>query len=257
MTLSPEDLARLRRLALFAPADQATFDRLADAADLRTMASGLTIAAEGQADDVLYVLLDGMLELSGVWNARDTTLALLRPVSTFALASVILRTPVLTTARTVARSRVLTLPGDAWREAMRHDAGLAHAAMEELAGCYNSVVRVLKNCKLRGAQERLANYLLSLHQRADGATTFVLPCPKRVLASLLDMTPENLSRAFASLAAYGVEVDGPRISIAQPAILAGLAKPDILIEGHPAPAGAWGQAERERRRGDPAPRNST
>ena len=44
------------------------------------------------------------------------------------------------------------------------------------------------------------------------------------------MTPENLSRAFNTLAAYGIAVDGPAIAISKPADLRRLAKPSLLID---------------------------
>jgi CRP/FNR family transcriptional activator FtrB len=70
-----------------------------------------------------------------------------------------------------------------------------------------------------------------------------------VLASLLGMTPENLSRGFASLASLGVEVDGPTVVLQDPAALAALASPDGAIDNHAAFDGDHpGQAERERRR---------
>ena len=68
--------------------------------------------------------------------------------------------------------------------------------------------------------------------RQGGEATFSLPHEKRMLASLLGMTPENLSRAFSNLADYGVEVNGPEVSIHRPAVLDRLAKPDRLIDSH-------------------------
>ncbi|HRD47354.1 MAG TPA: helix-turn-helix domain-containing protein, partial [Caulobacter sp.] len=73
---------------------------------------------------------------------------------------------------------------------------------------------------------------ITQRHRQGGASTFVLPHEKRVLASLLGMTPENLSRAFAALADYGVEVAGPRVSITRPVVLERIAKPHPLIDNH-------------------------
>lgn len=68
-----------------------------------------------------------------------------------------------------------------------------------------------------------------------------------MLASLLGMTPENLSRSLAALADYGVEVHGPNVTITRPAALERLAKPDPLIDNHqPVTEGLTGKAQRER-----------
>ena len=127
------------------------------------------------------------------------------------------------TARTIMRSQVLMIPGETFRQAVREDPALSFAVAEELSGCYSGVVRVLKNYKLRGALERLANYLLVQQRRQGGGATLRLPCQKRVLASLLGMTPENLSRAFATLGGHGVQVDGANVTIHRPGALARLA----------------------------------
>ena len=130
---------------------------------------------------------------------------------------------------------------------MEDDAPFGLAVARELAGCYRGLVRTVKNQKLRGGAERLANYLFAEQARQGGDSTFILPHEKRVLASLLGMTPENLSRAFANLADYGVIVHGPEVTIARPVVLNRLAKPDPLIDGS-GPAGDLlaGAAELER-----------
>ena len=95
--------------------------------------------------------------------------------------------------------------------------------------------------------ERLANYLITQKLRQGGHDTFTLPHEKRVLASLMGMTPENLSRALATLADYGVAVDGPQVTIARPVVLERLAKPTPLIDNHmPLLDGLTGKAQRER-----------
>ncbi len=230
--LEPSDIMRIRQLPLLRTCAVDTFTRLMGKADLQRFARGVELTTEGEPSDVLYVLLEGAVELEGAWNARDTTLALLRPLSTFVLASVVLDVPALTTARTAMRSQVLMIPGAALRQAARDDAAFSYAIAEELSGCYSGVVRTLKNYKLRGALERVANYLLSQQQHQGGASIFRLPCQKRVVASLLGMTPENLSRAFAALAAHGVKIDGPLVTVTQPRVLLRLAKPDALIDDH-------------------------
>ncbi|MCF6315791.1 MAG: helix-turn-helix domain-containing protein, partial [Marinosulfonomonas sp.] len=53
---------------------------------------------------------------------------------------------------------------------------------------------------------------------------------KRRLASVLGMTPENLSRAIKSLRPYGVIIDGQTVEITKPDDLKRLAKPTPLID---------------------------
>ena len=100
---------------------------------------------------------------------------------------------------------------------------------------------------MRGGLERLANYLITQRLRQGGEPSFELPHEKRMLASLLGMTPENLSRSLSALADYGVEVHGPMVTITRPTVLERLAKPDPLIDNHqPVTDALTGKAQRER-----------
>jgi len=100
----------------------------------------------------------------------------------------------------------------------------------ELAYCYRGVVKSVKGLKLRTSIERLANYLLKWQKKTGGNATFALTIEKRRLASVLGMTPENLSRAIKALRPYGVIIDGQSVEITKPADLHRLAKPTPLID---------------------------
>jgi CRP/FNR family transcriptional activator FtrB len=130
---------------------------------------------------------------------------------------------------------------------MKQDPDFCFAVAQELSGCYRGLVRGVKNQKLRGGIERLANYLITQRVRQGHSETIQLPHEKRVLASLLGMTPENLSRAFSSLSTYGVVVKGPLVTIGRPEALERLARPTPLIDNHmPAADTLVGKAEVER-----------
>jgi CRP/FNR family transcriptional activator FtrB len=236
MSMRSVDIERVRALALFSGAAPDTFDSLITGGFLQKFPAGTALLMEGDPVDFLYILIDGLAELQGTWNDKETTIAVLRPVSSFILAAVVLDIDALMAARTIERSDILMISGEAVRRAMKEDAAFAVAVAEELSGCYRGLVRTVKNQKLRGASERLANYLLAEQLSQGGGATLVLPHEKRVLASLLGMTPENLSRAFSNLADYGVEVNGPEVSIHRPAVLDRLAKPDRLIDSHLRPS---------------------
>lgn len=237
MTMRPSDLDRVKALPLFRDCSADAFRDVTAGAFLQRFPAGTNLLLEGDPVDFLYVLLDGIVELQGTWKEKDTTLAVLRPVSTFILAAVVLDTESLMSARTLERSEILMLSGQALRRTMQHDADFSFAVARELSGCYRGLVRAVKNQKLRGGTERLANYLITQRVRQGMKTTIILPHEKRILASLLGMTPENLSRAFASLSAQGVVVQGPEVTLTRPEALERLARPTPLIDNHMPPQG--------------------
>lgn len=227
-----EDAPEIRRLPLFATMSQIAFDTLIRGAYLQTFPAQVQLIAEGDRPDFLHVLTEGAVEMFATWNRRETILAMLRPVASFIPAAAITDRPSLMSARTVAKSRIALIPAEDARRIFAEDAAFAGAMATELAIQAREMTRHAKELKLRSSLERLAAHLLRLQREAGGGASFDLPCEKRQLASFLGMTPENLSRGFGSLRAYGVEVNQAGVTIGNPEALRRLAKPTPLMD-HP------------------------
>ena len=192
----------------------------------------IDLIAEGDPSDFLHVVLSGSVELYSGWNGRETTMAIVRPVSTFILAASIKDAPYLMSARTLEKSRIALIPSQDVRAIFEQDHDFARAIVSELAQCYRSVIKSTKDLKLRNSLEQLANYLLRLQSGMGGSASFDLPIEKRRLASQLGMTPENLSRAFKGLQPYGIDVNGATVTIRDQQDLVQFAKPTVLIDDY-------------------------
>lgn len=228
--MRPDDKSLVRNLALFAEMTDEHFERMLKGSFFQRFPANVTLIEEGAPADFLHVVVDGGVELFASHNDRDCTMAVVKPISTFILAAVLKDAPYLMSARTAETSHILMIPAENLRTAMESDDALARAMVTELAGCYRSVVKSLKNHKLRSGAERLANYLLRAHQFQGANGKITLPIEKKMLASMLGMTPENLSRAFATLKPYGVKVDGTDIHLSMIDDLKVLAKPNPFID---------------------------
>ena len=176
------------------------------------------------------MLIDGLVELFTVDGSREVTMQLVRPVSSFILAAAYTDQRYLMSARTLTASRILLIPSELLRDAIARDGALAAAAMTELAMRYRNIVRSLTDMKMRQSLERLANFLLLESARLDNAVQFQLPAEKRVIASLLGMTAENLSRACSALSDYGAIISGPTVQIVDRKTLHALARPDPVTD---------------------------
>ncbi|QIK42577.1 helix-turn-helix domain-containing protein [Pontivivens nitratireducens] len=221
----------IRNLELFTDMDEANFRALVRGAYVQNFPPRIDLIHENDPPDFLHVILSGSVDLFSVWNGRETSMATVRPVSTFILAASVRNLPYLMSARTLEKSRIALIPSQDVREVFARDSAFAQAIVAELAQCYRSVVKNAKDLKLRTSFERLANYLLRQQERT-GDVAFDLAMEKRRLASFLGMTPENLSRAFKGLEPYGVKVDGSRIVIRDLAELTRYAKPNPLIDDY-------------------------
>jgi len=225
------DVSQIRDLPLFSDMSAAHFESLVSAALLQKFPEGITLIHEGEAPDFLHVIVDGTIELFANWQGRETTIDIVRPVTTFILAAVVRDEVYLKSARTLAPSRILLLPAEAVRDVFGRDAAFARSIVNELAARYRSVVRVLKDHKLRTGIERLANWILQENRLQGRHGRVKLSYEKRKLSARLGMTPENLSRNLASLSLHGISISGHEISIVDRNALLALAKPHTLIDG--------------------------
>lgn len=220
----------IRKLTLFSQMADEHFTALMRGAYVQNFPEKIELITEGEPSDFLHIVLSGSVDLFSTWNGRDTSMVTVRPVSTFILAATIKDAPYLMSARTLEKSRIALIPSQDVRAIFDADSYFARAIVTELAQCYRSVIKAQKDLKLRTSLERLANYLLRQQRQTGGGVAFELDFEKRRLASVLGMTPENLSRAFKGLRPYGVTVDGTRIAIGNRADLEQFAKPNPLID---------------------------
>jgi len=225
-----DDRKVIRALPLFRDMSEANFDVLMRAAFLQRFPQHVTLLREGELPDFLHVVVEGLVELFGTHDHHETTIDIIRPVTTFILAAVIRDAIYLKSARTLAPAQILMIPAQTVRDVFGRDAAFARAVVDELAERYRSLVRSLKNEKLRNSAERLANWILQTGSEQGNQRSVALPFDKRTLASRLGMTPENLSRNLSALSKYGVRSTGRDIKVDDPSALKQFAKQNALID---------------------------
>jgi CRP/FNR family transcriptional regulator, dissimilatory nitrate respiration regulator len=90
---------------------------------------------------------------------------------------------------------------------------VARAIMTALSSHLLSTMDCVVNDRLHTAPQRVADYLINRCGAATGAASIRLPFQKNLLAGMLGLAPEALSRAFSSLRRIGVTVRGRVIQI--------------------------------------------
>lgn len=229
--MRPSDLPEIRHLPLFSEMLQANFEQLMQGAYAQNFPAGVDLAHQGGPADFLHVVVEGAVELFAEWGGQTCTMTVVQPVGTFILAACIKDAPYLMSARTLQKSRVILIPASDLRAVFRRDPEFAVSVINELAGCYRAVVRHAKGLKLRNSRERVAAYIVKLLRRVAPELSFTLMLEKRVVASYLGMTPENLSRTLRALEKDGVTVRGNRVTVTDYARLVAVAGPDPLLDG--------------------------
>lgn len=225
------DLAIVRALPLFSSMSEDNFNKLMSAAVLQEFQQHVELITEGNLPHFLHIVVQGSVELFCTHDRHETTIDILRPMTTFILAPVIRDDIYLSSARTLTFTRTISIPAPSMRDAFNRDLSFARAITDELAERYNGVVRSLKNEKLRTSAKRLANWILHADALQGNQRVIALAFEKRTLAASLGMTPENLSRSLTRLSKYGVRISGRDIVIEDSFALESFAKPSTLIDG--------------------------
>jgi len=229
--MRPRDLETIRALACFEELDDEQLSAVTTGALLQRFPRETVLFEQGERPDFLHVLVEGTVMLYGsTADGRETVIEILTPVDTFVLAAALTDKPYLMSAKALEPSTILMLPARNLREQMAIQPKLALVMMASLASQFRRMVRQIKDLKLRTSTQRLAAYLMRLADPAEDGVTVELPVNKQVLASRLGMTPENLSRAFATLAEQDIQIKGRTVVIGSIERLRAYCSPDTLID---------------------------
>ncbi len=229
--MSSDRFAEIRELQLFRDISDDSFETLTRGAYVQNFPPHTELITEGDPADFLYIITSGAVDLFASWEGRESSMAIAQPVSTFILAATINERPFLMSGRTLNKCRIILIPSEDVRTVFETDPAFARAIVTELAIVYRATSKSAKNLKLRTSLERLANHLVTRYRENDDNPEFELKFEKRLLASLLGMTPENLSRSFNALKQYGVVVDGQKVHLTDINALIAFARPAPLIDG--------------------------
>ncbi|MDH7787492.1 CRP/FNR family transcriptional activator FtrB [Ochrobactrum sp. 19YEA23] len=230
--MQKDDIYRLKKLPLFAEIADANFDRIIRPSFVQSFPARTVLLKEDEPADFLFVVLDGLVVMSAKSDDSETVLEVLGAADVFILAAVLNDDVCLQTAQTLTSARILMVPSSLVREILNEDNGFMRAVVFETARAYRKLVKELKAHKLRSSIQRLANWIIRESLATERTDVVVLQYEKRVLAAYLGMTPENLSRSFASLSEYGVTTHASSIKIGDYNKLWQFASPSPLIDRH-------------------------
>jgi CRP-like cAMP-binding protein len=121
------------------------------------------------------------------------------------------------TVRLLGQATALAIPAEAVRRALEHSPKLAHGLMANLARREIGLVQRIECHASRRGPQRLGGFILRQLPARDAPQLMRLPAPKVIIASLLSMTKESLSRGLARLAAAALlSVRGRQLQVPAP-----------------------------------------
>ncbi|MBX3171154.1 MAG: Crp/Fnr family transcriptional regulator [Candidatus Eremiobacteraeota bacterium] len=210
--MQAQDFADLRSFPLFSGLSPTDAERLQHFSQVLHFPAGGTIFDEAQPARALYLVQSGQVKIYKI-NPRglEQILAVIPAGQTFAEAAVFMGGKYPASAQCLEDSRVVSVERQALLQLMGQDPELALRMMAGMALKLRRLVSLVEDLTLHDARGRLARYLAAL---AEG-NCVTLPTQQNVLARLLGLTSETLSRTFKTLRDEGIlgPLQGRRMEI--------------------------------------------
>ena len=198
---------QLKDFALFSGLSQEDAIALETSTNIRRHPAGTVIFEQGQPAIGFYLVLAGAVKIYKLSpKGQEQILTMVGPGGSFAEAAVFLGKGYPASAECLQESQLIFVERAVLLRLLQHDSELALRMMAGMALKLRQLVSLVEDLTLRDARGRLCRYLLTLSNSHNGdpSTEINLPTSQVVLAHLLGLTSETLSRTLRVLKDEGV-----------------------------------------------------
>jgi len=222
----PAPARDISEIPLFASISPASRKRLLDTARIERVPAGTTLFEAGEQARDLHVLLRGMIDIACSYRGKHCTAMLMTSGDVLMLGSPLYSEPYLVSAETLTACRIMKIDADLVRDEAQRSPELGLAIARLLAGQWRTALRIILDLKCRSPSQRLAAFLLRLHDSCPVGALAEIPIAKRQLAARVGMQPETLSRTLQVLGQNGLRVRGRQIIVTDRAKAEAFCGPD-------------------------------
>lgn len=176
---------------------------------------GTSVFHRGDTAQGLYILLEGQLKL-GVTSPQgsEKIISIVSPGESFGEAILFLERQFPVYAQAILDSQVLLIPKHLIFSMLDNDPMLSRKMLAGLSVRMHQLIQDIEMLSLQSCTQRFIGYLLQISADASDINKITLPASKATIASLLNLTPETLSRTIAKLQQMElIEVRGKDVMI--------------------------------------------
>lgn len=217
-------------IPLFASLPYASRERILSAARVERVPANTTLFCEGDEPREFHAVLRGLIDVSRTHRDRHCTVLLMTTGDVFMPAAALSSEPYLVSATTLTPSRILVIDAAIVRDEVGRTPEFARAIARLVSGQWRMALRIILDLKCRSASERLAAFLVRLHDARSPGTVAEIPFAKHQLAARIGMQPETLSRTLQVLSDNGLRVRGREIIIVDRSKIEAFCGPDPYPE---------------------------
>ncbi|MDO1582176.1 Crp/Fnr family transcriptional regulator [Rhizobium oryzicola] len=188
--------------------------RVLDAATVFSFPARTTIFQEGEPALAFYSVLAGYVRIYRVSrDGRQADIRICGPGDIFAECLIYGGDAYRFSAQAAENVSLARFDMQDIRQAANDDIAVARSVITALSQHLLSTMDCVVNDRLHTAPQRVADYLINRCPIETGQASIRLPFQKNLLAGMLGLAPEALSRAFSTLRRAGVTVRGRVIQI--------------------------------------------
>lgn len=214
----------LPRFHLFSELSAPQLEYVAADAQLLSVGRGDILFNRGDPAHGLFLLLKGQVKLAVTApQGTEKVIGLIGPGESFGEAIIFLDRPFFPIySQATTDSQVLQIPKHIIFDLLERDNTVARKMLAGLSLRNHQLVQDIESVALLTCTQRLIGYLLQISVGKADSNRITLPASKTNIASLLNLTPETLSRTMLKLQQAGlIEVHGKEIIIIDVAGLRG------------------------------------
>ena len=230
MDLRQQTIARSSLLLKSCPEEVAS--ALMKRAVVKRYTRGQILFDHGDPAHFVHVVLDGWVKLYRITpNGAEAVVGVFTRGHSFGEA-VALRNHVYPVASEAATDcEVAQIASSELINMMQSHPEVCIAILSSTFAHLHSLVAEVERLKAHTGAQRVAQFLLSLTDREEGACKVTLPFDKILIAGRIGMKPESLSRAFSRLKSHGVTIRQNHAEIEDVELLHDFADDDTGLEG--------------------------
>ncbi|MDZ4140958.1 MAG: Crp/Fnr family transcriptional regulator [Methylotenera sp.] len=206
---------RLSEFYMFSELQPAQIERLVAGTRALDVPRGGTLFNRGDRAHGFYLLLEGQVKLGVISPQGDEkVIGLIQPGQSFGEAVLFLERSFPIYAQAILDAKVLLITRDTIFDILDNDVTVVRRMLAGISARNRQLVNDIESISLQNSTQRLIGYLLQISADSPNPARVQLPANKLTIASMLNITPETLSRVMLRLHNAGlIEVNGKEIVI--------------------------------------------
>lgn len=206
---------RLSEFYMFSELQPTQIQQLVNGTRLVEMSRGTILFNRGDRANGFYLLLEGQVKLGVISPQGDEkVIGLIQPGQSFGEAVLFLERSFPIHAQATMDTKVLLIAREAIFDILDNDVTVVRRMLAGISARNRQLVNDIESISLQNSTQRLIGYLLQISTESPNPERVQLPANKLTIASMLNITPETLSRVMLRLQNAGlIEVNGKEIVI--------------------------------------------